>query len=77
MTTQHKFELSQATQDALVAAYDALANEMQAHTDAFSERSERWQESEKGDAVQTWIDNFDGLLEDLDADNIETKPEDV
>lgn len=50
---------------------DQVSNEM---TDYFEERSEKWQESEKGDAYREWIDEWENIS--LDRCNIE-QPEPI
>lgn len=63
----HKFELSPETLKALYALRDALDDETREHRDVWDGRSERWQESDKGEAVDTWIEILSELLDTLDA----------
>ena len=53
-----------AMQEQACALLQTMAEEMQAYYD---ERSEQWQESDKGNAMQERIDALESLLTDLDA----------
>jgi hypothetical protein len=45
---------------------DDIANE---HTDAFDDKSERWQDSETGEAVREWVDEWQNVvLEEIAPD---------
>jgi L-lactate utilization protein LutB len=83
----HKFELSSETQvklkevqAALEDLKETLEEETQQHRDAYGERSEKWQEGEKGQATETWIENLDELVENVESlvdelENYEPEPE--
>lgn len=58
----HKYALSQETYDALQCARDLLQVEVESHRDCWDAASERWQEGDRGDLVDTWIDTLDELL---------------
>jgi hypothetical protein len=42
--------------------------------DAWGEHSEKWQESDKGDAADTWIEELENLRDEME--NITDRPED-
>ena len=54
----------QAMQEQARALLQTMADEMQAYYD---ERSEKWQEGEKGDAMQERMDAINGLLDQMDV----------
>ena len=53
----------QAMQEQARALLQTMAEEMQTY---FEERSEKWQEGEKGEAMQERIDALESILTDLD-----------
>ena len=53
-----------AMQEQARALLQTMAEEMQAYYD---ERSEQWQESDKGDAMQERLDALESIVTDLDA----------
>jgi L-lactate utilization protein LutB len=83
----HKFELSSETQvkvkevqAALEDLKETLEEETQQHRDAYGERSEKWQEGDKGQATETWIEALDELVEGVESlaenlENYEPEPE--
>lgn len=63
----HRFRLSPdlaARVASLASDLSALADE---HSEAWDERSEKWQESEKGLAVEAWIENLRELGDTLET----------
>lgn len=77
----HKWELSSKTQDALTAASAAMAeakealdaahlllkDEIEDHRNEHGGMSERWQEGDKGAAVDEWIDVMDEIADVLES----------
>lgn len=69
---------------ALDELLSALNDDRDEHVSAFEDASERWQQSERGDVVQDWlnhleeysqkVDELAELIADLAIDAIEEKP---
>lgn len=53
--------------DAITAMKEVLEKTIDRAQEYFDERSEKWQESEKGNAYQSWIDAMEEKLEALDS----------
>lgn len=56
-----------AYNESLEDARDFLNNDLVGtFNDEFSERSEKWQGGDRGEATRTWIDELDGIASDFD-----------
>jgi hypothetical protein len=60
-----------------VSNFREIRNELENYVldlrDQFDEQSEKWQESEKGQAVETWLEELDEIAETMDR--LEDAPE--
>lgn len=79
---KHKQAISDAItgyNTALEDARDFLSNDLVGHfNDEFDDKSEKWQEGERGEATRTWIDEFDSLANDFeDIDEPDTLDEHI
>ena len=53
--------------DSIIVMKEKLGNEIDKANEYFDERSEKWQESEKGESYQSWIDAMQEKLDSLDS----------
>src|SRR5215510_11764458 len=68
-----KFELPDELVKRIVELQSDLSSFATEMRDAFEERSERWRDSERGDAAGAWIEAVENLADELD--NIDRSPE--
>lgn len=61
-----EFRLSDDLAERITQLASDLASEAQELRDIWDEKSERWQDGEKGSEVDTWIDELVDLAESLD-----------
>ena len=69
----HSFRLSTETIALVNGLRDRLNDETQEHRDAYDDRSDSWRESEKGEAVDTWLAMLDEVIDTLE--DVPEKPE--
>jgi hypothetical protein len=63
----HKFELSRELRDRVAELTTDLRAELEVNREAYDEMSERWRDGDKGIAVDGWLDDLEGLVDDLEA----------
>lgn len=68
----NSWKLNPAVQATLSKAVNALENEVSHLNSRFDEHSEKWQDSDTGQEIRTWIDDLEELAANLD--NIEPAP---
>ena len=61
-----KFCLSAETTAAIDNLLTLLQEDAQTMREAYDERSERWQEGDVGNEVESWIEELDTLVDTLD-----------
>lgn len=66
----HTFKLSKELAERIATLASDLRMEAQEHRDAWEEKSEKWQEGEKGSLTDGWIEELEEL-----ADNLENADE--
>lgn len=66
-------QLIQAALDHISSARDILQPQLEASEATFESRSEKWQESEKGEELQSKIESLTDIINDLENayDNLE------
>jgi hypothetical protein len=68
----HTFKLSEELSRRMAELAGDLQAEAQDHRDAFDDRSEKWQESEKGTVTDSWIESLYEVAEQLE--NVDVEP---
>lgn len=71
-------KLYSAVTEALIAYRNKLDEVYQGFNSDFDDKSEKWQESDKGEAVKSWIDEMSEQLDELEnfkLDEIKQEPE--
>lgn len=96
MATAHKWEMSpelwslvdtmrretEALRSTLSDLYETIDTEVTEHNDTWDERSERWQDGDKGQSVSAWIQDWISYRDDVETamgnlDDILTTPEET
>jgi hypothetical protein len=67
-----KFQLSAKTRKQIEDLQSEISDELDVLRTVYDTKSERWQESDSGVAVDGWLDTLDQLVDDLS--NVETEP---
>jgi predicted transcriptional regulator len=68
----HTFRLSADLTGRIATLASDLRMEAQEHRDAWDEKSEKWQEGEKGTVTDGWIEELDELADALE--NVSDEP---
>lgn len=61
------FKLSKELVEKLRDVHISLEDELAEMRDEYDEKSERWQESDKGSDVEAWFENLDEFIEALEV----------
>jgi hypothetical protein len=62
-----KFKLSDELADKVEAVASELREFLTDATDAYDERSESWQDSDKGTEVSTWLESIESVADALEG----------
>ena len=69
----HRFKISKATRMLIDDCKSALEDERDKHREGWDNASERWQEGDRAETADEWVDKFDDVITELEM--IQDAPE--